>query len=229
MTHAEVFKKIFDPEEMLQDYLTTKANVKKRSKTKTHRYNDQYARMKHLDLQRQEQRQVIVIVADDKSGEMCASGVCQLKNLGRISACEVQKRLGLSEKLHKIDIRGFNETENMPAKEPPLRVDPDDGKAYPLNSFLKSYGEADGQRRWDNSSHNIAEQYIPLVSVCVQGGIGTVDTVLQACKSGTPTLLVRGSGKAADLLSDAVSLQYSPSHPAHVTSFDTRIPSSRLT
>jgi hypothetical protein len=36
----------------------------------------------------------------------------------------------------------------MPAKQHQLRVDPADGKAYPLNSFLDVYGQHEGQRRW---------------------------------------------------------------------------------
>jgi hypothetical protein len=74
-----------------------------------------------------------------------------------------------------------------------------------------------------HASHNIADHAIPHVLVCVQGGSGTVDTVLQACQagtlgqSGTPVLLVCGSGKAADLLSHAVLLQFTPSHPAYVS------------
>jgi hypothetical protein len=77
-----------------------------------------------------------------------------------------------------------------------------------------------------NASHEapILEAPIPHVSVCVQGGPGTVDTVLKACRSGTSALLVRGSGQAADLLSDAVCLQFTPSHSAHVSwlNFDTK-------
>ena len=54
------------------------------------------------------------------------------------------------------------------------------------------------------------------VCLCTQGGPGTVDTVLHSAKGGTPVLLVRGSGKAADLISDAVLLQYAGSHPAYI-------------
>jgi len=50
--------------------------------------------------------------------------------------------------------------------------------------------------------------------VCVACG-------LQAANTGTPCLLVRGSGKAADLISDAVMLQFRPGHPAHVRQRDT--------
>jgi hypothetical protein len=35
-----------------------------------------------------------------------------------------------------------------PAKQHQLRVDPADGKAYPLDSFLECYGQVEGQRRW---------------------------------------------------------------------------------
>mmetsp|Transcript_27590 Transcript_27590/g.65469 ORF Transcript_27590/g.65469 Transcript_27590/m.65469 type:complete len:1092 (-) Transcript_27590:365-3640(-) len=50
------------------------------------------------------------------------------------------------------------------------------------------------------------------VCVCVQGGPGTADTVLSAARAGTPILLVRGSGKAADLIADSVLLQLPPGH-----------------
>ena len=36
----------------------------------------------------------------------------------------------------------------MPGKKAELRVDPADGNAYPLDSFLECYGEDEGQRRW---------------------------------------------------------------------------------
>ena len=78
-------------------------------------------------------------------------------------------------------------------------------------------------RVWSKPNEEPNEESIPLVSVCVQGGQYTIDTVHQACKSGTPVLLVRGSGKAADLLSDTVNLQYSPSHPRHVRNLDTKL------
>ena len=50
-------------------------------------------------------------------------------------------------------------------------------------------------------------QEVPMVSVTVQGGPGTVNTVLKAVKNGTPCLFVKGSGQASCLLSDAVLLQ----------------------
>ena len=48
---------------------------------------------------------------------------------------------------------------------------------------------------------------VPMVCVCVEGGPGTIDTVLDAAKLGTACLLVKDSGRAADWLSDAVSLK----------------------
>jgi hypothetical protein len=36
----------------------------------------------------------------------------------------------------------------MPGKKAELRVDPADGNAYLLYSFLECYGEDEGQRRW---------------------------------------------------------------------------------
>ena len=44
----------------------------------------------------------------------------------------------------------------MPAKEPQLRVDPADGKAYPLDSFLEFYGEDEGKRRWEDGQPGIS-------------------------------------------------------------------------
>ena len=46
---------------------------------------------------------------------------------------------------------GGAEALKMPAKHPhlpQLRVDPTDGKAYPLDEFLEFYGADEGQRRW---------------------------------------------------------------------------------
>jgi len=44
------------------------------------------------------------------------------------------------------------------------------------------------------------------------GGPGSVSTVKEAASNGTPSLLVRGSGKAADLIADCVLARYSPDH-----------------
>lgn len=51
------------------------------------------------------------------------------------------------------------------------------------------------------------------MSVCVQGGPGTIDTVLNAAVNGTPCLLVKGSGQAACWMSDAVLLKHSKTSP----------------
>ena len=49
-------------------------------------------------------------------------------------------------------------------------------------------------------------KHVPAVCVCVQGGPGTIKTVRNAAGNGTPVLLIRGSGKAADLLADVAIL-----------------------
>ena len=41
------------------------------------------------------------------------------------------------------------------------------------------------------------------ICICVQGGPHTVQKVLEAVRGGTPVLIVKGSGKTADLLADA--------------------------
>ena len=48
---------------------------------------------------------------------------------------------------------------------------------------------------------------VPLVSVCVQGGAGTVRTVKDAVMNATPALLIKGSGQAACLMADAVVIK----------------------
>ena len=53
----------------------------------------------------------------------------------------------------------------MPAKEPQLRVDPADGKAYPLDSFLEFYGEDEGHRRWASAGQQPACPGISLMHV----------------------------------------------------------------
>ena len=62
----------------------------------------------------------------------------------------------------------------MPAEEPQLRVDPADGKAYPLDSFLEFYGEDaflefygedEGHRRWASAGQQPACPGISLMHV----------------------------------------------------------------
>jgi hypothetical protein len=120
---------------------------------------------------------------------------CKLENLSRLSALQIQQEL--SKKLHCC-------TWNTSSKG------------------AKSKGNGDGDEDDENDdlkveqdTKNFESSSVPLVSVCVQGGKGTVDTVRAAVENGTPVLVLRGSGKAADLISDAVMLQYAPSHTAH--------------
>ena len=61
---------------------------------------------------------------------------------------------------------------------------------------------------------------VPLVSVCVQGGPGTIQTVADATANFTPSLLVRGSGKAADLMSDCVLMRFGPQHDHYTQPLD---------
>jgi hypothetical protein len=57
------------------------------------------------------------------------------------------------------------------------------------------------------SSERPVPHEVPMVCVCVEGGPGTINTVLSAAKNGTACLLVKGSGRAACLISDAVLLR----------------------
>jgi len=59
---------------------------------------------------------------------------------------------------------------------------------------------------------NISFRGIPAVSVCMRGDAEDIAQVLDNAKNGTPTLLVKGSGKASDFISDCQLLRYSPRH-----------------
>ena len=61
-------------------------------------------------------------------------------------------------------------------------------------------------------SAKISFRGVPVISICVQGGPGSINTVLDAARNGTPCLVVRGSGKAADLIADCVLMRFSPEH-----------------
>jgi len=62
---------------------------------------------------------------------------------------------------------------------------------------------------------NISFRGIPAVSVCIRGDADDISSVLDNGKNGTPTLILKGSGKASDLISDCQTLRYSPRHKYH--------------
>ena len=55
----------------------------------------------------------------------------------------------------------------MSSKHPQQRVDPADGRAYPLDSFLEFYGEDEGQRRWATAGQQPAYPGVSLLRACV--------------------------------------------------------------
>jgi len=57
---------------------------------------------------------------------------------------------------------------------------------------------------------------IPIVKVCVQGGAGAIRTILHAVNDNIPVLLVRGTGKATDIIADCVCLKFPIGHPKHL-------------
>ena len=152
----------------------------------------------YLDWSRHLQREVVMEVSTVKTaGDSSTTPSGRMEsdtrifrgrtcNLGEMSAAQVQRAL-------KEKFRDFTWSE----KE------------------ARSDGVADGNRDADLDSEQTNEA-VPLVCVCVQGGKNSVNTVLHAVQNGTPSLLVLGSGKAADLISDAVMLQFPPSHPAYL-------------
>ena len=50
----------------------------------------------------------------------------------------------------------------MTGNKAQLRVDPADGNAYPLDSFLECYGQDEGQRRWATAGQQPAYTGISL-------------------------------------------------------------------
>ena len=55
----------------------------------------------------------------------------------------------------------------MLAKQTEVRVDPADGKEYPLTAFLEFYGEDEGQRRWATVGQQHAYRYFSVACACV--------------------------------------------------------------
>ena len=53
---------------------------------------------------------------------------------------------------------------------------------------------------------------IPVVHVCVQGGSEAIRTMLNTVMVSLPVLLVRGTGKATDLVADCVCLKFPPGY-----------------
>ena len=53
---------------------------------------------------------------------------------------------------------------------------------------------------------------VPIVCIMVEGGPGTIDTVENALKNGTPCVVIEGSGRAADVLAYAVNLYEKLNH-----------------
>lgn len=57
---------------------------------------------------------------------------------------------------------------------------------------------------------------VPVVCVVVEGGPGTLETVMRALQSGTPAVIIEGSRRAADILAYA----YWNSHEIEVNATD---------
>ena len=57
---------------------------------------------------------------------------------------------------------------------------------------------------------------IHCIKVCVQGGLGTIRTMLHTVQQHLPVLLVRGTGKGTDLVADCVCLKFSQGHCKHL-------------
>jgi len=79
-------------------------------------------------------------------------------------------------------------------------------KGFGCELALRSKFELSLAQNWttkrDDLEELIYDSSIPIVSVCVQGGAGTLENVFKNSENSIPTLLVEGSGQAADLLCD---------------------------
>ena len=60
------------------------------------------------------------------------------------------------------------------------------------------------------------QKEIPVINVSVQGGHESIQTILNSVNEQLPVLLVRGTGKATDLVADAVCLKFAPGHAKHL-------------
>eukprot|EP00961_Rhodomonas_salina_P185515 2504815-Rhodomonas_salina.2 len=84
--------------------------------------------------------------------------------------------------------------------------DIDNGSSH-KSLWLPSGDEDEDERK--------AQSAVPVVLVCVQGDPGTPHVVRQAVEEGTAVLVVKGSGKAADLVADLVLLRLPLEHKLH--------------
>ena len=74
-------------------------------------------------------------------------------------------------------------------KDQQMRVDPSDGKANTLDSFLKFYGKDEGQHRWTTAGQQPAYTGITL-GMCRGMALRAYESIfLPACSSSTGTLL----------------------------------------
>jgi translation initiation factor 1 (eIF-1/SUI1) len=101
------------------------------------------------------------------------------------------------------DIAGLKELLNAPrpreaaSTEEELRIDPSDGQAYPLASFIEVYGEEGGQRRW--ASAGTAAARAPFVVMGSKKG-GFPVTVESRARGKTVTVIHNVSGDVDALL-----------------------------
>jgi len=51
---------------------------------------------------------------------------------------------------------------------------------------------------------------VPVVQLVVEGGIGTMKTVMQAVEQKIPVLVLQGSGRAADFIAQGYNLSKNP-------------------
>jgi len=75
----------------------------------------------------------------------------------------------------------------------------------------------DDEAMWYQHRHVRSEKAadIPVVNVCVQGGHESIRTMLNSVNEALPVLLVRGTGKATDLVADSVCFKFPVGHPKY--------------
>jgi flagellar biosynthesis GTPase FlhF len=160
--------------------------------------------------ERQGERDVIVMVMSAETPGTAVYIKCKVKNLRRISADEEKNQMHLAAR-NDLERR---EQERKEQKRKEQEQEEEEEQEEEQEEQQEEQKEQEEEE--ESNAEEPSNSPVPLVSICVSGGPGSIETALKTVQTGTASLLVRGSGKAADLLSDVVLLRYTPRHPAHI-------------
>ncbi|XP_070535546.1 transient receptor potential cation channel subfamily M member 2-like [Ptychodera flava] len=80
----------------------------------------------------------------------------------------------------------------------------DDGRVHDYSTATELRGKIEKAISEYNKKPDKGEIRVPVVCLVLEGGPGTLGEVASATKNGTPTVIIEGSGRAADLLAWAI-------------------------